>query len=64
MLAFLKGLYLLLSTLLTSNIHCYADDSTGYAHYTGSANMSLQQVVKNREQLVSKIETSLEQVLE
>ncbi|XP_050664080.1 uncharacterized protein LOC126964824 isoform X2 [Leptidea sinapis] len=45
--------------LQISNIHCYADDSTGYASYTARANMSRDSVDENRNKLVSEIETML-----
>lgn len=49
--------------LLTSDIHCYADDSTGDRdRYTGRANVSRQQVEEDRQELVSTY--SLEQVSE
>ncbi|XP_045492437.1 uncharacterized protein LOC123691896 [Colias croceus] len=48
--------------LQISNIHCYADDSTGDASYTGHANFSRENVDECRNTLVSKIETLLEEV--
>lgn len=48
--------------LQTSDFHCYADDSTGDALYTGRANLSRAHVDECRDKLVSKIETSLNQV--
>ncbi|XP_063378628.1 uncharacterized protein LOC134665594 [Cydia fagiglandana] len=50
--------------LLTNNIHCYADDSTGDSCYTGRAYAPPEQVSECRMRLVSEIETSLEQVSE
>lgn len=50
--------------LQTSNIHCYADDSTGDALYAGRSNISRVEVEECRSRLVSEIETSLEQVSE
>lgn len=48
--------------LQISNIHCYADDSTGDAHYLGRANAPVSEVMKGRAELVSSVECSLEQV--
>ncbi|MBF2463471.1 reverse transcriptase family protein, partial [Listeria welshimeri] len=50
--------------LQTSNMHCYADDSTGDAIYTGRANIPRSEVEEYRKKLVLEIETSLEQVSE
>ncbi|CAG4975733.1 unnamed protein product [Colias eurytheme] len=50
--------------LQVSNIHCYADDSTGDASYTGQAKSSSETVFECRNKLVSSIETSLEKVSE
>ncbi|CAK1586602.1 unnamed protein product [Parnassius mnemosyne] len=36
----------------TSNIHCYADDSTGDALYTGRANISQESIAEYRKKLV------------
>lgn len=48
--------------LQISGIHCYADDSTGDAYYTGRANISRENVIENRNRLVSEIETSLRRI--
>ncbi|XP_050668852.1 uncharacterized protein LOC126968081 [Leptidea sinapis] len=48
----------------TANMHCYADDSTGDAVYTGHAGLSRENVDQCREKLVSSIESSLEKVAE
>ena len=48
--------------LQTSNIRCYADDSTGDALYTGRANISRANVDECRNKLVSEVEASLHQV--
>ncbi|CAK1580278.1 unnamed protein product [Parnassius mnemosyne] len=48
--------------LLTGNIHCYADDSTGDALYTGRANISRENVAEYRNKLVSEIESFLNKV--
>ncbi|CAH2084689.1 unnamed protein product [Euphydryas editha] len=48
--------------LSIDGIHCYADDSTGDAFYTGRANIPRSAVVESREQLVSQIESSLSKV--
>ena len=45
--------------LQISSIHCYADDSTGDALYTGRANISREIVNESRNKLVSEIEASL-----
>ncbi|XP_052750997.1 uncharacterized protein LOC128200723 [Galleria mellonella] len=45
--------------LTFGSIHCYADDSTGDALYTGRTNVSRSIVENNREQLVSEIERTL-----
>ncbi|XP_045459271.1 uncharacterized protein LOC123669724 [Melitaea cinxia] len=50
--------------LQTSNTRCYADDSTCDTFYTGQANIPRAEVEERRLQLVSEIETSLEQVSE
>ena len=50
--------------LQISGTHCYADDSTGDAFYTGRANISRENVIESRNKLVSEIETSLEKVSE
>ncbi|RVE47192.1 hypothetical protein evm_008160 [Chilo suppressalis] len=43
-------------------IHCYADDSTGDALYTGRANISRENVIECRNKLVSEVETLLNRV--
>ena len=48
--------------LQISSIRCYADDSTGDAYYTGRANISRENVIENRNRLVSEIETSLRRI--
>ncbi|CAK1595166.1 unnamed protein product [Parnassius mnemosyne] len=48
--------------LLTGNIHCYADDSTGDALYTGRANISRENVAEYRNKLVSEVESLLDKV--
>ncbi|CAK1593890.1 unnamed protein product [Parnassius mnemosyne] len=48
--------------LQTSNIHCYADDSTGDALYTGRANISREIVAECRNKHVSEVETLLNKV--
>ncbi|CAK1592510.1 unnamed protein product [Parnassius mnemosyne] len=48
--------------LLTGNIHCYADESTGDALYTGRANISRKNVTEYRNKLVSEVESLLEKV--
>ncbi|XP_045500778.1 uncharacterized protein LOC123698240 [Colias croceus] len=48
--------------LLDGSIHCYADDSTGDTIYTGHSNISQDRVIECRNNLVSSIETSLEEV--
>ncbi|XP_052750759.1 uncharacterized protein LOC128200667 [Galleria mellonella] len=48
--------------LQISNIHCYADDSTGDTLYTGHAKISRAHTDECRNRLVSEIETSLHQV--
>lgn len=48
--------------LKISNVHCYADDSTGDASYSGRAKNSQQHVDEHRNKLVSEIETTLDQV--
>jgi hypothetical protein len=50
--------------LQTCSIHCYADDSTGDASYTGRTNISRDDVIECRNKLVSDIEASLEEVSE
>ncbi|XP_045493438.1 uncharacterized protein LOC123692709 [Colias croceus] len=50
--------------LQISNIHCYADDSTGDASYTGHANFSQEIVDECRNTLALKIETLLGEVSE
>ncbi|VVD05636.1 unnamed protein product [Leptidea sinapis] len=48
----------------TSNIHCYADYSTGGAVYTGHAGLSREIIEQCRKELVSSLESSLEKVAE
>ncbi|CAG5057889.1 unnamed protein product [Parnassius apollo] len=48
--------------LHTRNIHCYADDSTGDALYTGRANISRENVSECRDKLVSEVESLLDRV--
>nr|CAX36787.1 hypothetical protein [Papilio dardanus] len=48
--------------LQISNIHCYADDSTGDASYTARANVSRATAYENRTKLVSGLETLLGEV--
>ncbi|CAK1584849.1 unnamed protein product [Parnassius mnemosyne] len=48
--------------LLTGSIHCYADDSTGDALYTGRANISRENVAEYRDKLVSEVESLLNKV--
>ncbi|XP_013173125.1 PREDICTED: RNA-directed DNA polymerase from mobile element jockey-like, partial [Papilio xuthus] len=48
--------------LQISNIHCYADDSTGDALYTARANVSRVTADENRIGLVSRLETLLGEV--
>lgn len=48
--------------LQINDIHCYADDSTGHALYKGRAGASRGSVEDNRNELVSDIESLLEQV--
>lgn len=48
--------------LQSGSIHCYADDSTGDAVYTGRTNISRENVIESRNKLVSEIETSLGEV--
>ncbi|CAG4978252.1 unnamed protein product [Parnassius apollo] len=48
--------------LHTRNIHCYADDSTGDALYTGRANISRENVSECRDKLVSEVESLLDSV--
>ncbi|XP_063540969.1 uncharacterized protein LOC134749894 [Cydia strobilella] len=50
--------------LQISGIHCYADDSTGDASYTGRTNISRENVIESRNKLVSEIETSLKEISE
>ncbi|CAK1599159.1 unnamed protein product [Parnassius mnemosyne] len=50
--------------LLTSSIHCYADDSTGDALYTGRANISRENVAEYPDKLVSEVEYLLYKVSE
>lgn len=50
--------------LHSGNIHCYADDSTGSAHYNGRAKMTPATVAESRTKLVSEIESTLEKVSE
>ncbi|CAF4900062.1 unnamed protein product [Pieris macdunnoughi] len=45
--------------LKLSNIHCYADDSTGDTFYTGQAGISRAVVDEYRNKLVSEVETLL-----
>ncbi|CAK1584682.1 unnamed protein product [Parnassius mnemosyne] len=48
--------------LQTGSIHCYADDSTGGALYTGRANISRENVAEYRNKLVSEVESLLNNV--
>ncbi|CAK1594049.1 unnamed protein product [Parnassius mnemosyne] len=48
--------------LQASSIHCYADDSTGDALYTGRANISRENVAEYRNKLVSEVESLLSKV--
>ncbi|CAG9790629.1 unnamed protein product [Diatraea saccharalis] len=48
--------------LQISGIHCFADDSTKDSTYNGRANISRESVIESRNQLVSDIESSLEEV--
>ncbi|CAK1599533.1 unnamed protein product [Parnassius mnemosyne] len=48
--------------LLTGNIHCYADDSTGDALYTSRANISRENVAEYWDKLVSEVESLLNKV--
>ena len=45
--------------LSIDGMHCYADDSTGLAEYTGRANIPRSTVEEKREQVVSEIESTL-----
>ncbi|XP_045499402.1 uncharacterized protein LOC123697028 [Colias croceus] len=44
------------------NIHCYADDSTGDATYSGHARISQEQVDQYRNELVSNIDNTLDAI--
>ncbi|CAG5046898.1 unnamed protein product [Parnassius apollo] len=48
--------------LQTRNIHCYADDNTGDALYTGRDNISRENVSECRNKLVSEVESLLNRV--
>lgn len=48
--------------LQISGIHCYADDSTGDALYTGHSNISRENVIECRNKLVSEVENTLSKV--
>ncbi|CAF4908224.1 unnamed protein product [Pieris macdunnoughi] len=49
----------IIDMLQLSNIHCYADDSTGDTFYTGRAGISRAVVDEYRNKLVSEVETLL-----